>query len=100
VTKTYWLSFCDDAGKNFGVCVVDVTDEQAEEAVSIARDLNPDGYPKGHEWVVAAIGQSLRMGCNPGGDVQSVEIDPGSMATDLPRNRLLQESELRRRGWA
>jgi hypothetical protein len=99
--KTYWLSFADeDSGRNLGVCVVEVSVEQAAEAISIAASANPDGFPEGHEWIVAAIGQSVLMECNPGGDVQAIEVDPSQLPADLPRNRVIQEAELKRRGWA
>jgi hypothetical protein len=96
--KTYWLSFCaEDTGQNIGVCVVEVSDEQAAEAVQIAKAANPGGvYPDGHEWIVAAIGQSLLMECNPGGHVEATEVDPSTLPAALPRNRLVQKDELQR----
>ena len=99
-TKTYWLSFCDDEGRSTGVCVVEVTAEEAADARDIAARLSPAGYPDGHEWIVAAVGQSLRMECNPGGSAQATEVDPEQLPPDLPRNRLLREDELKRNGWA
>lgn len=97
--KTYWLSFADEeTGCNLGICVVEVTAEQAEEAAAILRA--PVELADGRDWVGGAIGQSLLMECNPGGAVQALEADPASLPPDLPRNRLIQEAELKRRGWA
>ena len=100
-TKTYWLSFADEgSGKNLGTCVVEVSAEQAAEGMEVAKRANPGGViPKGHEWVLAAIGQSLLMECNPGGHVQALEVDPALLG-GIPRNRLIQEDELKRNGWA
>jgi len=101
--KTYWLSFCDaNTGENIGVCVVDVSDEDAEEAAKIVKRINPQGIcPDGEQWTFAAIGQTLLMECNPGGDVSVTEVrDPSVLPADLPRNRLIQVDELRRNGWA
>ena len=98
--KTYWLSFCDEhTGERLGVCVVEVSEEQAREAVEVVKGIK--GFcPEGEEWPVAAIGQSLAMECNPGGDVQATEVDLTRLPPDVPRNRLLQSDELRRNGWA
>ena len=99
--KTFWLSFADEqSGVNLGVCVVQVSQEQAADAVDIARRLNPGGYPDGHEWVIAAVGQAVLMECNPGGNVQPMEVDPNHLPADLPRNRLIQQTELEQNGWA
>jgi hypothetical protein len=99
--KTYWLSFCDaKTGENIGVCVVEVSDEQADEAVDIVKRIK-GSCPDGEEWTAAAIGQSLLMECNPGGSVLATEVvDPSVLPPDLPRNRLLREDELQRNGWA
>ncbi|HEX4915008.1 MAG TPA: hypothetical protein VFV51_13665, partial [Vicinamibacterales bacterium] len=101
VTRTFWISFCDsDTGKNIGICVVEVTSEQAEEAIAIHRQVNPHGEHPTDEWMVAAIGQTLLMECNPGGEVAMQEVvDPSVLPPDLPRNRLIQEDELKRNGW-
>ena len=101
--KTFWLSFCNgDTGENIGVCVVEVTDEQADEAIHIIKRINPQGIcPDGEQWIAAAIGQTLQMECNPGGDVSVTEVkDPAVLPADLPRNRLIQSDELQINGWA
>lgn len=100
MTKTFWISFCDsDTGKNIGVCVVEVTGEQAEEAIAIHKQVNPQGEHPTDEWMIAAIGQTLLMECNPGGEVAMQEVpDPSVLPPDLPRNRLIQEDELKRNG--
>ena len=100
--KTYWMSFADaTTGENLGVCVVEVTVEQAAEAVAIVKRINPEGTcERGEEWSVAAVGQSLRMKCNPGGGMQLTEVlDPLVLPVDLPRNTLIRPEELQRNGW-
>lgn len=99
--KTYWLSFCDaDTGENLGVCLIDVTEEDLDDAVAVFKRANRNVHPTESEaWVHAAIGASLRMKCNPGGSVEAIEVDPTQLP-DMPRNRLIPEGELRRNGWA
>jgi hypothetical protein len=45
--KTCWLSFCDEkTGQNLGVCVVEVSDEHAREAVERVKRIKgvcPEG---------------------------------------------------------
>jgi hypothetical protein len=97
----YWLSFCDEqTGQNIGVCLVNVSAEDVDEAVRVIKIVNPDANPSdGDKWTAAAIGQSLKMECNPGGAVQAIEVDPAQLP-DMPRNRLIGLDELRRNGWA
>jgi len=97
--KTYWLSFCDaQTGDNLGVCVVEVSEEQATEAIEVVKRIK--GVCRdGEEWTVAAIGQSLLHECNPGGSVQLVKVDLSQLPPDVPRNRLIRLDELRRNGW-
>lgn len=84
----YWISFCDDTGNNIGVCLVEVSEEDLAEAVKVIKTVNPDATPSELEkWAIAAIGQSLRMECNPGGAAEVIEVDPMQLA-DMPRNRL------------
>jgi hypothetical protein len=100
--KTYWMSFADaTTGENLGVCVITVSAEQAAEAVALVKCINPEGRcENGEEWTVAAVGQSLRMECNPGGGMQLTEVlDPSVLPADLPRNRLIRLEELQRNGW-
>ena len=95
------MSFCDSkTGQSIGVCVVQVTARQAEEAIAIHQGLNPDGNHPGDEWTIAAIGKSVLLGCNPGGDVAITQIvDPDRLPADLPRNTLISHDELTRKGW-
>jgi hypothetical protein len=86
--KTFWLSFCDGArpqGQQFiGVAVVDVTEEEADEAAL--------SMPRGDRWVIAACQKAWRDGCNPGGQMLSDGIP------DAPRSRLMQMPELKSLG--
>jgi hypothetical protein len=100
--KTYWMAFAEaTTGKNLGVCVVEVTAEQAAEAVALVKRINPKGKCEhGEEWTVAAVGQSLRLKCNPGGGMQLTEVlDPSVLPVGLPRNTLILPEELQQNGW-
>lgn len=106
MTQTWWVSFCDGTkpeGQQFlGVAIIDVTEDEAFEgrvAATLMRIVH--GRPPAEAdvgWMTAAIGSAHLTGCNPGGEVMAVRIDdqPKFAALDarLPRNRLLQKSEL------
>lgn len=100
MTKTFWLSFCDPdapAGQQFrGVCVVDVDDADAGTAAIDLAARFPNAQP-GAEWIAAAMRKAWREGCNPGGEVATMELAPEALAAapPIPRNRLLQKDELR-----
>lgn len=75
--KTFWLSFCDGnrpKGQQFlGVAVIDVTDDEAHEAFEDLLDRFPNAQD-GAEWIAAAARKAHRLGCNPGGEVASIEM--------------------------
>lgn len=76
-SKVFWLSFCDaerPKGQQFlGACLVEVTAEDADAmAVEVAMRF-PFAQP-GAEWIGAAARKAHRLGCNPGGEVASVEV--------------------------
>ena len=77
--KVFWLSFCDadrPKGQQFlGACVVEVTAEEADEAAFDVLLRFPLAQT-GSEWIAAAMSKSHRLGCNPGGEVASMEIEP------------------------
>lgn len=77
--KAFWLSFCDDArpkGQQFlGACIVKVTAEEADAAALDVLLRFPFAQP-GAEWLAAAITKTKQLGCNPGGEVASVELPP------------------------
>jgi len=109
-SRTFWLSFCDDArpaGERFlGVSVVDVS---AEDVAAIRDELHAK-FPhaaEGAEWIAAASRKAWRMGCNPGGQMLSASVDPSAETVSpeeraeiasIPRNRLLTPDELARYG--
>ena len=101
MTRRYWLSFCDPdlpTGRQFlGVTVVEVTDEEAEEVKPEIDALFPRHQPDA-EWIAAAARKAWLMGCNPGGEVGTVEITDEATTADLPLYRLLQKDELTRLG--
>lgn len=99
MTKTFWLSFCDDErpkGEQFlGVAVVDVTEEDAADAFGDLSLRFPHAQP-GAEWLAAAVRKAHETGCNPGGEVMSMEMPPEwpDFGT-CPRNKLLSKARLR-----
>lgn len=76
--KVFWLSFCDSAlpkGSQFiGGCVVKVTAEEADEAAFDVMLQFPFAQPDA-EWIAAACKKAHQLGCNPGGEMASIEID-------------------------
>ena len=96
-TRTLWLSFCDGAkpaGQQFlGVCVVDVTPEEADEALIDVLFRFPLAEP-GAQWIAAAVKKAHRAGCNPGGEVATADITDATPPAPLPKNRLLSFKEL------
>ncbi len=104
--QTWWLSFCDPdkpTGQQFlGVAIVDVGEADMQRARPVAdavraqHGLGP--VDDDTAWMAAAIQQSHRARCNPGGEVGAVHIDdaPAFHEKDatLPRNRLLTRDEL------
>jgi len=77
--KVFWLSFCDGArhkGQQFlGACIVEVTAAEADEAAIDVMLMFPLAQP-GAEWIAAASRKAHRLGCNPGGEMASMEIEP------------------------
>lgn len=102
MTRTYWLSFCDDArpaGDRFlGVAIVDVTDADAVAAAAeVARRFPRANADAG--WVAAAIRKAHARGCNPGGAVAFVQLDPDDpKCAGLPRDVVLSRAWLEARG--
>lgn len=99
MTRTFWLSFCNDSkpeGQQFlGACVVDVTAEQAALAKLDLAQKFPQHMP-GAEWVAAAMRSAHAHGCNPGGQVASYDItgiDPPEGAT-MPKFKLMSRAEM------
>ena len=100
----FWLSFVDDAkpeGQRFlGVCIVDVTAEDAAEAQAIIADRFPH-HAEGAEWIAAATRKAWAMGCNPGGDRRRPTSPTQARARTAwtsPLHRLLQKPELAQLG--
>ncbi len=93
--RTFWLSFVNpDApeGQRFsGACVVDVVPEFIEQAkrALILEDRSPNSAP-----IAAAIQLAWELGINPGGAVQTCELQPKDAAYHAPRGRLLRRAEL------
>ena len=103
MTRSYWLSFCDNdrpEGERFlGVAIVDVTDADAAAAKAIIDQRFPHHAPDA-EWIAAASRKAWQEGCNPGGEMATMEITdlPVPEGVECPRNRLLTRDELARLG--
>jgi len=101
--RLYWLSFCDDdapKGEAFlGVSVVPVTAEEAAAMLPVVDARFPNHAP-GAEWIAAASRKAHLTGCNPGGQMMSLDIThvPEFQTADLPMLRLMQKAELVERG--
>lgn len=99
MTRTFWLSFCDDdrpQGQQFlGVCVVDVTTTDADEALADIAMRFPQAKD-GAEWIAAASKKAWREGCNPGGEMASADITEALAyaPVPVPRNRLMSFADL------
>lgn len=96
--KTFWLSFVDPAGREghrfLGVAIVEVTDTEAAAALVDVRARFPQARP-GAEWIAAAARKAWERGCNPGGEVGTMEMSPNATISDrLPRYQLLSRAEL------
>lgn len=95
--RTFWLSFCDpdrpEGQKFLGAAVVDVTDEEAAAVTPLMRATFPLAQD-GAEWIAAATGKAHAFGCNPGGEVSSVEITGAAHAALYPRNQLMSKAEI------
>lgn len=96
MTRTFWLSFVDETrpeGDRFlGVCVVDVTDEDAARAKEFQARRFPGALP-GAEWLGAAIRKSHAIGCNPGGNAAGLDITNTTLPIPI-KNKLLSFEEL------
>jgi hypothetical protein len=91
--KTLWMSFIDTdqpMGARFlGVCIVDVSPE--DEALALAE--HPEMYDKVNgPSVVAAAKIAYARGCNPGGEVQALEIQ--EPVPDEHKYKLMGKAEL------
>lgn len=101
--RRFWLSFVDDnrpKGEKFvGVCIVEVTDEEAAEA-KIEVDAMFPNHAEDAEWVAAASRKAWATGCNPGGQVAVLDLadDPVTDYSAVPLYRLLQRADLERLG--
>lgn len=77
--KVFWMSFCDaerPKGSQFlGACVIAVTQEEADDAL-IEVALKFPNAQDGAEWIAAATKKAWACGCNPGGQVLTMELPP------------------------
>ena len=76
--KVFWLSFCDvdkPEGQQFlGACLIQVSEADAMDALVDILLRFPHAQ-EGAEWLGAAVKKAHRLGCNPGGEVASMEVE-------------------------
>lgn len=97
--RTFWLSFCDGdrpKGQQFlGACVVDVTDEEAERMKLEVLIRFPHALEGAH-WIGAATRKAHTLGCNPGGEVASLDVTDRSpeLLARYRRGHLMTRDEI------
>ena len=104
MTKLFWLSFCDSKKPKeqqfLGACIVEVTEAEATETLTFI-DVEFPHHEAGAEWVGAAGRKAHREGCNPGGEMMSLEIPPHwrlFLPPNTPRNTLMTMAEMQAMG--
>ena len=101
-SRVYWLSICDPKKPRdqqfLGVCLIRVTEMDAIRAKVRIDDLFPH-HVADAEWIAAATKKARDMGCNPGGEIMSVEIDPTRLPNGALFNVLLSRTELEQAQW-
>ena len=100
-TRTFWLSFVDPdrpkGQRNLGAAVVDVTEDDAEAEKGELAAKCPQ-HMEGAEWIAAASRKAWQTGCNPGGEMASMDITGIEPPRELPKYQLLSREEWQRRG--
>ena len=97
--KVFWLSFCDNEkpkGSQFlGACIVEVTAAEADAAMIVIRLRFPFAQPDA-EWIAAASRKAHATGCNPGGEMASIDVTdaPPEELARYPRHVLLSKADL------
>lgn len=96
--KIFWLSFCDSdrpKGDQFlGACILEVTKDEALAMLPEMFIRFPMAQPGG-EWIAAASRKAHQLGCNPGGEMASAEVDPDAPELALyPLGKLMSKTEL------
>ena len=97
--KLLWMSFVDTsrppgAGRFLGVTIIHITDAERLAVLPELQATFPHAKP-GADWLLAATRKAHRLGCNPGGEVLTAELDlDDPQAAALPRERLLTRQEL------
>lgn len=106
MTQTYWLSFCDpekpEGAQFLGAVVIDVDEADvarsagATNAIRQQHQLPP--VDADTLWMAAAVWNSHRLHCNPGGEVATMRLDdvPGfaSKSASYPRGQLLSRADV------
>ena len=79
-----------------GGCVVDVTEDDAADASQLLMLRFPHAQA-GAEWIAAASRRAHTLGCNPGGEMASVEVPSDHpMLAHYPHGVLMDRSTIER----
>lgn len=99
MTRTYWMSFVDgdrpEGQRSLGVCLVDVTTEEADALLPDLDAQYPQHGPEAH-WIAAAARKAWIFACNPGGQVAFCDITnaPAHALAAYERGRLYTRKEV------
>lgn len=97
MNKLFWMSFCDadrPKGQHFlGVSIVPVSQEEVDALMPeiIVRFTH---RLAGVEWLAVASRKAHEMGCNPGGEVQAVELEGAPLPDGVPLCKLMSKADL------
>ncbi len=100
VSKTIWMSFVKPAGFA-GVCLVEIDDRNQANGLRMADLLFPDHRDTDGSHS-AALRESHKRKCNPGGEAMSFEIPAEALPqlAHVPRNTLLSRADMEALGLA
>lgn len=79
--KLIWLSFAGEEGSR-GASVVAVSDNEIALMKIELSITHPQALP-GAEVIAAATRKAHELGCNPGGQILSIELDPNKFPVAL-----------------
>lgn len=99
--RRFWLSFVDPdrpkGDRNVGVCIVEPTEDDREVAKLKLRTRFAIDAPTAEQMDIAAALQCAnRLGCNPGGEVATIELPADAPEWRLPVGVLLSREDIGR----
>ena len=92
--RLFYMSFADEERGFLGACLVEVDEEEIEEAKEFVAQKYPNALP-GADLAQAAMRKAHLMACNPGGQVLTSDVtDVAEKLEQWPRYCLLSKSDL------